>query len=129
MDVALSQIGPLKSPPDGFATYFYQKAWATVRRKVWEVVLDFLNGGTFHAEIIETYIALIPKITNPACITDFHPINLCNVLYKLIAKVLANRMNKVLGEIISPNQSAFIPRRLITYNIIIAFKALHSMDT
>lgn len=130
VDVALSQMGPLKSPgPDGFAACFYQKAWDTVRQKVCAAVLDFLNWGVFTDAINETYIVLIPKIKNPSLTTDFRPISLCNVLYKLIAKVLANRMKKVLGEIISPNQSVFIPGRLITDNVIIAFEALHTMDT
>jgi hypothetical protein len=130
VDFALSQMGPLKSSGlDGFTTCFYQKAWEVVHKEVCAAVLEFLNGGNFHPEINETYIALIPKIKNPTHITEFHPISLYNVIYKLIAKVLANHLKKVLGEIISPNQSAFIPNRLITDNIIIAFEALHTMDT
>jgi hypothetical protein len=127
---ALSQMHPLKSSgPDGFAACFYQKAWKVVREEVCCAVLEFLNGGDFHNDINETYIALIPKIKCPTHVSEFRPISLCNVLYKLIAKTLANRLKRVLGEIISPNQSAFIPGRLITDNIIIAFEALHTMDT
>jgi hypothetical protein len=55
VDVALSQMGPLKSlGPDGFAACFYQNAWDTVWREVCRAVLDFLNGGTFNADINET---------------------------------------------------------------------------
>jgi hypothetical protein len=130
VDFALSQMHPLKSPgPDGFVACFYQKAWKVVRKEVCCAVLEFLNGGDFHNDINETYIALIPKIKCPTHVSEFRPISLCNVLYKLIAKTLANRLKRVLGEIISPNQSAFIPGRLITDNIIIAFEALHTMDT
>jgi hypothetical protein len=130
VDFALSQMHPLKSPgPDGFAACFYQKTWNIVWSEVCTAVLDFLNRGAFHDDINETYIALIPKIKNPTHITEFRLISLCNVIYKLIAKVLANRLKRVLGKIISPNQSTFIPGRLITDNIIIAFEALHTMDT
>jgi hypothetical protein len=92
------------------------------------VVLSFLNEGIFDNGINNTYIALIPKIKNPKCISEYRPISLCNVFYKLIAKVIANRLKKVLPSIISSNQSAFVPGRLITDNILIAFEALHTMD-
>jgi hypothetical protein len=112
-----------------FAACFYQKAWNIVQSKVCVAVLDFSQWGCFHDDINETYIDLIPKIKNPIHTSEFRPISLYNMIYKLIVKVLANRMKKVLGEIISPNQSAFILGRLITDNIIIAFETLHTMDT
>jgi hypothetical protein len=119
----------LKSPgPDGFSACFYQNSWPTVKGEVCNAVLEFLNFDVFDKDINATNIALIPKISNPTKVTDFRPISLCNVIYKLIAKVLANRMKKVLPAIISQTQSAFIPGRLITDNILVAFEALHTMD-
>jgi hypothetical protein len=67
------------------------------------MVLAFLNDVIFQDEINHTYMALIPKVKIPTFITEFRPISLCNVIYKLIAKVLANRMKKVLPIIISPS--------------------------
>jgi hypothetical protein len=96
---------------------------------VGKAVLDFLNFGVFDASLNITHIVLIPKIKNPSRIIDYWLISLCNVLYKLMSKVLANRLKRVLNSIISPNQSAFLPGRLITDNVIVAFEALHSMNT
>jgi hypothetical protein len=129
IEVALHQMHPLKSPgPDGFAACFYQNAWPTVKDEVCRAVLGFLNEGSFDADLNSTYIALIPKVRSPSKVTDYRPISLCNVLYKLISKVLANRLKKILPTIISPTQSAFIPGRLITDNILVAFEALHTMN-
>jgi len=74
-------------------------------------------------------IALIPKRSPTTTVCDFRPISLCNVLYKLIAKVLANGLKLVLPSIISQRQSAFVPGRLITDNILVEYKAPHLMDS
>ncbi|XP_059458269.1 uncharacterized protein LOC132187853 [Corylus avellana] len=126
---ALNQMHPLKSPgPDGMSAVFYQHSWGMINKEVCKAVLDFLNNGIFEPSINETFITLIPKIKTPTRITEYRPISLCNVIYKLIAKALANRMKKVLSQVISPNQSAFLPGRLITDNILVAYEALHTMD-
>jgi hypothetical protein len=130
ISVALAQMQPLKSPgPDGFTACFYQKFWPTVGREVCQAVLGFLNTGILDGAINSTYIALIPKKKSPTKVTEYRPISLCNVLYKLISKVLANRLKKILPSIISKNQSAFVPGRLITDNILVAFEALHTMQS
>jgi hypothetical protein len=92
------------------------------------VVLDFMNSDRFDSVLNTNNIALIPKVKNPLRLTKYRPISLCYVLYKIIAKVLANRLKKVLPFIISHNQSAFVLRRLITNNVLVAFEALHTMD-
>jgi hypothetical protein len=99
-----------------------------VRREVCKAVLEFFNSGYLDPSVNATNIVLIPKIKKPTRVTEYRLISLCNVIYKLIAKVLANRMKKVLANIISLNQSAFIPVRLIIDNTIVAFEALHTMD-
>jgi len=103
ISVALNQMPSLKAPgPDGFSACFYQNNWATVHPEVCSVVLHFLNSGIMDARINRTHIAIIPKNLSPVSVMDFRPISLCNVIYKLISKVLANRLKVVLPNIISP---------------------------
>ena len=90
-------------------------------------VLNTLNSGILPHYLNMTHIALIPKVKNPSNVTEFRPISLCNVLYKLISKVSANRLKKVLPNIIS--QSAFIMGRLIYDNILAAYETLHTMHS
>jgi exonuclease III len=127
---ALMQMAPVKAPgPDDFSADFYQQQWSTVGLEVCKVVLHFLNGARMEENINMTHIALIPKKIAPRSVSDFRPISLCNVSYKIIAKVLANRLKLTLPHIISANQSAFIPGRLITDNIVAAYETLHSMES
>lgn len=87
--------------------------------------MDFLNGGQLPEGINQTTIVLIPKIRNPQDLKNFRPVLLCNVIYKICSKVLANRLRVFVDEIISEVQSAFIPGRLITDNVLVAYECTH----
>lgn len=90
-------------------------------------ILAILNKQRPFDVVNFTFITIILKVKNAFKVDDFRPINLCNAIYKIAAKTLANRLKPILPLIISPNQSAFIPSQLIMDNIIIAFETLHSM--
>ena len=99
---ALKQMYPLKAlGPNGMSPLFFQHFWSTSSLVVTKTVLDFLNFGIFPPNFNETHITLVPKIKEPKKITDYRPISLCNVEYKIASKAIANRLKRILPLIIS----------------------------
>ena len=126
---ALDSVGDLKAPGcDGMPAVFFKRHWETVGDKVTEEVLHVLNGGDIPQGWNDTCVVLIPKVKKPETLKELRPISLCNVVYKLVSKVLANPLKAILPEIIAPNQSAFVPGRLITDNILLAYEVTHFMQ-
>ncbi|RLN35951.1 hypothetical protein C2845_PM03G26230 [Panicum miliaceum] len=126
---AMFQIGPLKAPsPDGFPARFFQRNWGLMKEDIVRAVQEFFRTGDMPQGVNDTAIVLIPKSLHPEKLSEFRPISLCNVIYKVVSKCLVNRMRPLLQDLISPNQSAFVPGRLITDNAIIAFECIHAIQ-
>ena len=124
---ALSHMCPTNQVQMVSLLHFIKKHWLSVREGVIDTCLHILNNQGNLAPLNHIYIALIPKTEKPWKVYEFRPISLCNVIYKIIAKAIANRLKPILAEIIHPSQSAFIPNRLITDNVIIIYECLHKI--
>lgn len=126
--VVINQIHPDKAAgPDGLNSAFFQHFWSMLGKEVFSCCKQWLDEVLFPEALFETTIVLILKKENAESMSDYRPIALCNVLYKILAKVLANRLKKIIQGLISENQSAFVPGRSITDNVLIAYEILHHM--
>ena len=97
VECAIKEMAPLKAPgPDGMPPPFYQTYWSDVSMDITQAVLSCLNSGSILKSINHTFIALIPKVKNPERVSEFRPISLCNVIYKIVCKVIANRLSQKL---------------------------------
>ena len=114
---------PDKCPgPDGNKPGFYQHFWSNCSEDIFKDCCEWLETGQFPASLNATNIAFIPKGNIQTNMNNWRPIALCNLLYKLISKVLANKLKVVLPKCISDNQSAFVPSRSILDNAMVALR-------
>lgn len=123
---AVKQLGSLKAPgPDGFPGLFYDHFWDIVQRSINDLVSEFFSGNCRLDLLNHTHIVLIPKVPKPTSVNHFRPISLCNNSYKILSKLMANRLKPLLPNLISMHQNAFVPGRQIQDNILLAHEAFH----
>jgi hypothetical protein len=123
----LLSLGSIKAPgPDGFTALFYKKYWPIVEANVLACIWNFFNNKHLLNEQNHTFIALVPKQNGSHTVHQFRPISHCNIVYKIIFKILANRLKAFLPKIISPLQSTFVPGINIQDNSILAHELLHN---
>ena len=106
--------------PDGINFGFIKDFWDIMRDDVMRFLVEFHRNGRLAKGINSTFIALIPKVESPQRLSDFRPISLVGSLYKILSKVLANRLRSVMDFVISDSQSAFIKGRQILNGILVA---------
>jgi hypothetical protein len=117
-----------KAPgPDGFQPFFYQSWWRVIGSSVCKFIRRILDDSVDVADFNQTCLVLIPKILRPEFLHQFRPTGLCNVNYKILTKLMVNRLTNLLLSLVTKYQSSFVPRRQITYNIIVAQEIIHSM--
>ena len=110
-----------KAPgPDGFNVCFYQTVWPIIGEDFIDAVLYFFEKGRILKELNHTALTLIPKVANPSRLSEFRPNSWCNVMYKCISKIMANRIKAILPNLINEAQATFVPGRSIDDSILIA---------
>jgi len=125
---ALFSIRDLKAlGPDGLHAIFYKRFWHMSGDDLVQEVLQAVNSASVPDGWNDTTIVMIPKVDNPEKVAQLQPISLCNFVYKVISKMLATGMKGVMPNVISDQQSAFVPGRLIMDNILIAYEFVHAI--
>lgn len=121
VEAALFQMKADKSPgPDGLPVLFFHTFWSVLKSDIIAAVQSFFTSGYLLKDFNHTLITLIPKCDHPQTVKDFRPISLCNVIQKLIFKVMVNRLQPILQDLISPTQNGFLKGRSINDNIFLA---------
>ena len=126
---AFSVKGSSAPGEDGLTGVFYQKFWHIVGPQLTVKISCFSSTAVMPDGWNHTQLSLLSKITKPTKMQDLRPISLCSVQYKIISKILCNRLKHILPNIISETQGAFVSGRLISDNILIAHEIVHGLRT
>ena len=118
-----------KAPgPDGYPAEFFTHHWKAVGPDLIMAIQEFFSPGKMLQQWNATILTLIPKKKNAVLVSDFRPISCCNTVYKVISKLLANRLKQILPSVISNTQSAFIPGRLLVENVLMGTELIQGYN-
>ena len=124
----VKQMAKDKAPgPDGFTTNFFHAGWEWLIEEIWDLVEDSRKSKSVLRALNSTFLTLIPKESGTEDPGKIRPISLCNAIYKIISKVIANRLKPLLPIIISPYQAGFVEGRKILDGIILVHETIHSL--
>lgn len=112
---------------NGFSPIFFQHYWELNGVEIFDCCREWLKEFTFPSDLNNRTLVLIPKKENAERMSDLRPIALCNVLYKILAKVLTKRLKVILPGLILEKQSTFVLRRNISDSVLVAYKMIHFM--
>jgi len=126
---ALFSMKGTKSPgPDGIHAIFYKENWQTVSSSFLNFINTAIETGFVPSSFLTAHMILIPKEPNPDLINKFRPITLLNVTYKVLTKLIVNRLRPLLNDLVGPFQTSFIPSRSTSDNIILTQEAVNTMS-
>jgi Reverse transcriptase (RNA-dependent DNA polymerase) len=126
--ISVFSMGADKSPgPNDFSMSFYQTYWDIIKSDLFSMFENFFKGTLDIAKLIRATLCLILKVSNASLVIEFRPIALLNCSYKIFSKVLANRLQVVLNDIIGDSQSAFLKGRYILVCVVNAYEVLHQV--
>lgn len=115
----LFSMAPLKAPGvDGFHALFFQNQWDIVGPSICQMVKGIFLGEAISPFLSRTLLVLIPKVDNPELVSQFRPISQCSVLYKMVTKVIVQRLKPIMSQLVAPTQVNFVPGHQITDNTI-----------
>lgn len=119
---------PDKTPSfDGFNMRFIKEIWDDIGYEITRFVHNFFASGNSHPSINTTWVTLIPKLKQTHNINNYRPINVVGCIYKIISKVLANRVKLVIGQVVDKTQTSFIEGRSIFHGILTATEVIRWM--
>lgn len=128
VEQVVMEIRKGKSPRlDGFTTKFFQACWEILGEEIWTLVEISKRVASIHSKLDAIFIVLVLKDKKGESPASFRPFALCNVIYKIVSKVIANRLKPTLLKIISYEQMGFVEGTQILDNIILAHELIHNL--
>jgi len=125
---AMAQLKDGKAPgPDGFTANFFHAFWELIKTEVWELVDESRSMHWVLPSLNTTFIVLVPKVEESKTPDKYRPIALCNVIYKIISKVVANKLKPLLHLLILPEQTGYVEGHQILDGIILSHEVIHSL--